>query len=184
MKTFSNYLTESKSAPLFHGTDLFNAISILKDNTMFAYSPDAGDAEDGHIRSRVISMSRLFRYSAEWNKAAIVFELDQQKLSHRYNIRPYNYFYHAPIDNDHRHRTRGPREDTESEEYIDRNITDLNKYIIKIHWMKDPGPQEQKQYKEPSNINDTVNMLNYVEGAEKYLLHHPKLFYRGHFVNI
>lgn len=83
-------ITESKSANLYHGTNLDNALSILTSNTMNVGDSSRGD--EGNV-----SLTRSFGEAwnfAQWaDPLGVVFVLDQLKLSNALGrkLQPFNY---------------------------------------------------------------------------------------------
>lgn len=159
MISFKTYLTEARMAPLYHGTTVQNANKIIKDNEL---TKSVGDllSDDASISfTRKESFARTWAYNQaglDWNDA-IVFEIDQQKISHNYRLKPFNFY-------DQRARSiKGDKNLTnEYEERIEsRSVKNFDKYITKIIVYVKPGKP--------------------VKG--NLLLNHPKLYYNGKFVN-
>ena len=147
MKTFNQFLTEGRDAPLYHGTDVDSAIRILNANKL------VGSYNDHNAPT--ISLTRSIRYAQHFAKdkfsdtvETIVFELDQRKLSQTYKIVPYNYFS-DDVPNEY------------EEVVFTKGIDNFNKYLLKVHVFEKPGRP----------IKGNV------------ILNHPKLFYKGSFVN-
>ena len=82
MISFKQFILESRSAPLYHGTTAKSAESIVRVNR-FNTSDDWEDAAgSGVALSRNIGVARKFAVRFLSNiDDGVVFELDQQKLS-------------------------------------------------------------------------------------------------------
>ena len=135
-------LDEGRDAPLYHGAGLASAISILKENEIWAstqqhktamaalgvnHMADKTDTEFGVSLSRDIRISRNF--------GEVVFELDQRKLAQRYKIIPFDYWT-ASNPKGQSVRAKGPNapgDRYEAEEFLIGSITPLNRYLIAIH---------------------------------------------------
>lgn len=87
MRAFE-FITESRSADLYHGTSLENAEQILDSDTL--YPGDAGHGDEGNV-----SLTRDFgvvKNFAEWaDPAGVIFVLDQQRIMHNTRLRPFDY---------------------------------------------------------------------------------------------
>jgi hypothetical protein len=128
MITFHDFLAESRSAPLYHGTTLVNLTRILDTQQLQARKPYFEN-------NPVVSLSRDIRLATTWARVAkgressAVIELDQQKLTQRYKIQPFNYFSSSSVSTD------------EYEERSYRTINDIDKYITKIILQEPPHPK-------------------------------------------
>lgn len=143
MITFKTYLTEARLAPLYHATSPSKFRSIISDNVLVRGGEDRRHtlSKDG----RQISMTRNFIFAAEW--APVVLEFDQQRLSQRYKIVPFNYFpKHArifPYTNYGTTQQKGKNFafDNQFEEAVLSDIKDPLKYVNKIYvsgdWLVD-----------------------------------------------
>jgi hypothetical protein len=136
-------LTEGKKVGiLYHNTSPINAINILKDNKLVAQSYTNNIVTDfrnkpedfyfifGNLipkdKSKVkefISFTRNKNYIRTDDN--VQFVLDGDKISQNYKITPYSQF--------------GGRENDEMEERVFGDVTNLNKYIIKVILTK-PNP--------------------------------------------
>lgn len=136
MITFKQYITEARMAPLYHGTGYTEAMHILKSNKI-----RVGFGEE--IES--ISLTRSFKYARKWaiesEKSgpydAVVFELNQQKLSYNYKILPYNYFakqFEGLPNAKARYLKDDPVYGTnEYEERVLKDIKPLERYLVTVH---------------------------------------------------
>lgn len=99
MITFKQFILESKSAPLYHGTSIYNVDSILthgfKPETLQLFYQAHNTATLGR---RGVSFSRSIN-SVKWylkNEIVtdhyVIFEIDQVKLNNNYKVRPIDYF--------------------------------------------------------------------------------------------
>lgn len=104
MITFKDFLTESRSAPLYHAT----RFRYLKDIEERGIEPKTlhesskiGNISDKHkvIKRRHgdaiqgVSLTRDFKFAKRWSDELIL-ELDQRRLSQRYKIAPFQFFQH------------------------------------------------------------------------------------------
>ena len=156
MISFKEFLTEVRAANLFHGTSLYSMSSILKDNVLKA-NPTHGISRKG------ISLTRKLSLALDWAGHGWAFELDRSKLSHRYSIKPIEIEYYWA--------TRGLHGWTKDEatkyknkssglfeEYVDKDIININKYIVAIH-------ATPLRYKESNGLRKWVSKYPiYVEG--------------------
>lgn len=166
MITFKDFLIESKSAPLYHGTDTNSAIHILRTNTLKKSTGSIMEDDIAVSFTRSLDFAKKWAYqnTTDWSDV-IVFEVDQQKLTHNFKLKPFNY-----------HRSEGARilstnkgydwnmwgANNEFEDRVpNRDIKNFDRYITKIHVFEKPGRP----------IKGNV------------ILNHPKLFYNGKFVN-
>lgn len=106
MITFRQFLTESRSAPLYHGTTVFYLEDIVKNGIMplttqsnkriqIRPNKKVGDLFGGEIPVLAgVSLSRNFNFSRRYG-SGVVLELDQQKLTQNYRIVPFNFFVHS-----------------------------------------------------------------------------------------
>lgn len=87
MITFKQFLTESRSAPVYHATFLHNAEKILSDNVLVGSIQDAGQSKN---MGKVIFVTRSFKHARHMygGKGMVIFQFDQSKLKNRYKIRP------------------------------------------------------------------------------------------------
>ncbi len=129
MLSFKDYLIEARMAPLYHGTSTSIAQQILKDNVMIA-SSGLFDDNVGISFSRSLNYAIKFAKEAFQQQSLVVFEVDQQKLTHNYKIAPVNTM---SFDDSARDR------DTEFEERVAGSIKNLDKYITKIILLSKPG---------------------------------------------
>ena len=86
---FSQFLIESKSAPLYHATDFSKAVAIISGNNLKAKKQ--GDYISNRTRGQtVIFVTRDIRHSYYWveDSGGVIFQLDQLKLSQKYQIKP------------------------------------------------------------------------------------------------
>lgn len=160
MITFKQFLEESRSAPLYHGTNNHSATEILKSNSLRS---SYFDEEDSISFTRDLNFAKRWVLSADKNayqeldaSNVVVFEVDQQKLNQRYKISPFNFF-----DDKTRRRGHDNKRNEYEERVNNRVIKDFDRYITKIIILVKPGKR----------IKDNI------------LLNHPKLYYNGKFVN-
>lgn len=167
-------VNESRSAPLYHATSVFKAVSIVKENMIRAntsqYFNDKGFM--GVSLTRDLRVARVFDNVA--NHSRIIFVLDQQKLAQKYKIKPVDFFTtHPDVEmNVDMHGGRRSGYYAEAEEFVFGPIANVSNYITKIIITK-----------EAYNFNeDIIKKLETKpnpaakEMAEKYLAikNHPK----------
>lgn len=160
MISFKIFLTEARSAPLYHGTTYSLARSILYDNVM-----RASHSDDGYTtRNKTISFTRSYKFAKDWKSwtqskedSPIVLEFDQLKLTHNYKLKPYNFFGAAGFQKVARNigGVSPFLEKDELEEYTDRDINDVKKYITKIYISGNT-----------TEFNKRVGILSYLWGKE------------------
>lgn len=116
-------LTEGRTAPLYHGTELASAVMILRSDTIEAtHDSDYDDDPLG------VSTSRTARWAMGWGAGrddtghGVLFVLDQAKLATRYRIVP-----HAAMT------VTGERLDGEDEEVVIGTIKPLSAYLLSIN---------------------------------------------------
>ena len=125
MIPFKEFISEEKHVGLrYHFTYLYSACEIVADNKI-----GRTYAFDKSLEKKVsITRDQFFhRHNRVCIGTQVRFTLDGTKLSRRYKIRPYNDFkkeYHSMLSC------------YESEEVIDRNIRNLNEYLIRIDVVK------------------------------------------------
>lgn len=100
---------------LYHSTDIEHAIQILESNTLKAISSDY-EKED-HVPSISFTRDKNF---LPVDVLTVQFVLDRKKLTNNYKIELIDDFKNTKLKR------------KQSEEYITRNITNLNKYIIEV----------------------------------------------------
>lgn len=129
MYNFKQYLEEGRDAPLYHGTrSKETAVKILKSNKFIANETHPGEhhTTKKSTKKNAVCFSRLINSRFVLYKE-VVFVINQRKLSQRYKIIPveieYEWFGSRPYR---------PRESEIFEEYITRDLVDLDKYILKI----------------------------------------------------
>lgn len=150
MITFKDFLTESRSAPLYHATKIYLLPEIFRrglrnntthnEKTLLMKNPRSSrnDLVYG------VSTTRSFLTAKHWGgpqwgpmMEGIVIELDQKKLTHRYDIKPIQYFTKTRVID-----TSGYR--NEYEEFVivphDRPITPsyFTRLYVREHHLGDP----------------------------------------------
>lgn len=131
MISFKQFLTESKSAPLYHATRLMNAEKILRDNTLFGTMQEHGytQGKKGIFLTRSLKHARHI-YGGE---EKVIFVIDQLKLNQRYKIKPIKNWPRRNDNHAPQYMT-GNMGGNEFEEFVETNkITDIDNYIVKIY---------------------------------------------------
>lgn len=143
MITFKQFLEESRSAPLYHGTPIEYIESIFKlglqPRTLHSSSKIGninnhierwknGDNEESENYAKGISLTRRFEFAKRWHgQYSIVIEFDQRRLAQRYKIIPFQYFQA-------RGSARSPYEHSnEYEEYVVTTKPIPMSYVTRIY---------------------------------------------------
>lgn len=146
MITFKQYLSESRMASLFHGASTINIRAILDKNVLEARTVQNSSSEFNQ-RDRIkhksnlgtgvkgVSLSRSMLVAKRFGNC--ILELDQQKLSQNYKVKPYNYWFSdaAKKASAFQDRTRAPDDynrHNEAEEFVVGDIKNINKYVKTI----------------------------------------------------
>lgn len=140
MITFKDFLIESKSAPLYHGTTMFNVFNILRKGFIEPRTIQAlgVDTKDVNLK-RGISTSRNYRFSLYWamNKSygdfPAIIHLDQRKIANDFRITPYQYWRTKTRNQEH----SGHSSSNEYEEFIiipQGKSLDVKKYVTQIDY--------------------------------------------------
>ena len=136
MISFKDFLTESKSAPLYHGTSLFHLLNILRRNVL-----ETRQSHGGHRLAngtKTISLTRSLSVAINWRAVidplgAAVLELDQQKLAQSYKIYPVEIEYlWARQLSPQQEKTYVQKSSKLYEEYVTKDIDPLDKYLQHI----------------------------------------------------
>ena len=164
MISFKEFLTESKSAPLYHATRMSYAGKILDDDVLLP-SVRLGKYNLKDIE-KAVSLTRSLNTARDWvsTKAIrVIFEIDQEKLSQKYKINPINMFHiwrqtvYPPSSN-----IKGNAKVEELfEEAIFEPIKPLSKYLKKVIF--------------DGSLTDPY--------LQRSVLNHPLLYHEGKFVN-
>lgn len=92
MISFKEFLKEATSYPLYHATSFRDARSILQHDEFFGSTSDESEPY-GLSATRNINTAWKFgtlKYGSRVE--TVVFELNREKLKHRYRVVPYNYW--------------------------------------------------------------------------------------------
>lgn len=120
MLTFKDFLEESRSAPLYHGTTYTNLRNILDGDFL--------KASDGYV-----SLSRSLNFAHYWasdkSREPVVIQFDQRKLTHRFRMEPYN--YHSDPDRLFRTRNAPIQQRGIARAYDDRHHTNEFEEAVK-----------------------------------------------------
>ena len=141
MITFTQFLTEARTAPIYHATRLRNAEKILHDNILYGTLQDNGNMQGkkGIFFTRSLKHARNIYGGAE----KVIFVIDQQKLNYRYKIKPIKNW--DSMDRNHKPQwMTGYLGGNEFEEFVTANrIDNFDDYITKIYVASDI---DKKQY--------------------------------------
>ena len=135
MISFKTFITEAKSAPLYHATRYGNAGFILGENTLKP-SRRAGQLGGNNI-AQAISLTRSIKTARDWvpTDTRVIFELDQNKLAQNYKITPVNManvWRDSGTRSDDRRPMLNSKHEELFEEMVNKPITDLSKYLTKV----------------------------------------------------
>ena len=130
MKRYNSLIEAKQVGVLYHFTSFINALKILNKNMLI---PGA---------NRYISFSRdknflnVARFSlgsgSGGNPIGVAIVIDGDKLSNKYKITPYNYYASSEPSGGVLTKYKHTPEEDETEETVNKQITNLNKYIIKL----------------------------------------------------
>lgn len=141
MITFKNYLVEARMAPLYHATRGYNAENILN---MMMIEPRTFHSNRKLLKgpfhskdfeaSRGVSFTRSLRTAQQIGN--VIFVLDQQKLTQKYQLKPINYFSGVAGNNQFIGNTRSTGHDDPRNEFEEFVLTNkaipLEKYLTKV----------------------------------------------------
>lgn len=160
MISFKNFLTESKSAPLYHGTYFVNIPGILEKNKLEAHENHGGYRLTRGVET--VSLTRSLATAINWksyssSNGSIVLQLDQQKLAQNYKIYPIEIEYVWARQDPTKGKNYVPKSSKLYEEYVTKDIDPLDKYL--------------------QHIIITGNMYSKLRSEKKWnmILNHPKL---------
>ncbi len=154
MKSFSTFLAEGRDAPLYHGTSLDSTYSMLQSNNI--------RGSKGHIHSRYANRAGVYMSRSKW--AAM-----HHIITIRYDKNPVIISLDQAklVQNYHIEPNANDQMWDRAEEWLEGSITDLDKYITKIEIY----------------YTDTFNRVMKEKSSYPRLKKHPKLFFRGKFIN-
>lgn len=119
-------IVETGQAPLFHGTELANALMIIQSDTIVATKTEGYSTDP-----QGVSLSRSHRFAREWGKSSdtgygAVFVLDRSRLAQRFRIVP-----HAAEPD--RGWASGETQRHEAEEVVLGTIAPLSRYLVSVN---------------------------------------------------
>lgn len=170
MIRFKQFIAEARSAPLYHRTSMYWFDSImdkglepktghvpkhlLKTSGNFKY--DYGGGFKGE-NVKGVSTTRSFNFAKTWGdiQERVIFELDQQKLSQRYEIRPIQYF----SSDSGKARFQGNNIKNEAEEFIISLKSIPLKYVTAIYF----SLKEETKQKYAESIRAAKNKYPFIE---------------------
>ena len=124
------FIMESRSADLYHGTNFDNAENILSTDVLHGFGSGAGTNADMHRRASkhdgAASLSRDIRISATFGQD-VIFVIDQNLLSRDVGKRL------APVADLDYNSGKGPNQATEYEEILWGGADNFSKYVKKIY---------------------------------------------------
>lgn len=93
MISFKEYLTESRSAPLYHATSLENVDSIISNGLKPSKVKNNFFNRNGISFSRDLrSIKRYVESNGEFIGGQVIFQFNQNKLTQRYQLKPFDYY--------------------------------------------------------------------------------------------
>lgn len=185
MISFKSFLTESRSAPLYHGTGFDEMFLIFDDGVLKADTSQMNKKllkdTSRQSSSKGISTTRDLRFAIKWAKinnktthdSYGVFEFDQRKLTHNYQIAPIQYWMgigmaRAP-ENPKREGYSNYEPINEYEEFIVTNGKPLPlKYVSKFYYRIDMH-QSSNMSKSMDIVRDIYSRL------KKYSKEYPHI---------
>ena len=158
-------LQEGRDAPLYHGTTIYQFLSIYRDDVL-----RGGNTPDsmGHIKSVRVSLDWYVaaQIGQDMDVSGVVIGLDQSRLAHTYKMIPYADQRACPRSGD----------DSESEEMIITDgISPLSKYVIdyKIdpdsldHVIDEWPSAETNKYLRGWDITDATEVIDKIRNDPK-----------------
>lgn len=150
MLTFTQYLDEGRDAPLYHGTQIYYAISILQDNEIKPLTTHMRHSPPG------VSLTRSLRTALRWrsfnppsHRKNVVFELDQRTIVQNLKIAPINTLFQW------KGRQSNAKAEELFEEYVVGPIKPLSKYLLRV--MVHPSITDSKYADSYDGINTLLN---------------------------
>ena len=145
-------------SPLYHATSAIHAKSIINDNLL------RGSSYNELIGDTALSLTRNFKFAEMWqyeitSNPGVIFELDQQKLSHNYKLVPFNYFARYNRTARLKSNKTGFVFDNQYEESIQGGIKNLDRYITKVMVSK-----------------ENLGTMLQIPGKYSVILDHPHLY--------
>jgi hypothetical protein len=143
MKTFKEILQEkisrSSRASLYHFTSIFGALGILELNGIgIVEYADRALMKNPKFMKGKVSFTRSKKYRVKGEESVVVFELDQEKISHNYKIKPIADSFVKYTDRPGSYRS-------EAEEYVDGPIK-LKPYLLNIYIDKNSYSELKEDY--------------------------------------
>ena len=111
---------ETLSASLYHGTNFYAALQVIKTNTILDKTPH--QFPSGPMNG--VSLTRSRRFAMHWGD--IIFELDRNRLAQRHRLIPFNYWHRGT------ERSQSDARE-EAEEFIIGSIAPADRYIMAIY---------------------------------------------------
>jgi hypothetical protein len=118
-------LFENRSFPLYHGTSIFKASEIIKQNAILSATTHTRHPVFG--KENAVNGVSLTRSSIVAHRfGPVVFVLDQSKLRQKYRIEPMDYWHYEAGDNRRQYNYE------EQEEFLVGTIAPLSRYLTAI----------------------------------------------------
>ena len=117
---FLDHLFEMASARLYHSTNYYSAVQIIRENVFLAKTEH--DFPNGPAKGVSFTRNRYFAKHWSW----VAFELDRDRLAQRYRLIPHNYWHRGT------ERSQGDAR-VEAEEFVIGPVANASRYITAIY---------------------------------------------------
>lgn len=141
MITFKQFLSESKSAPLYHATSVYNASNIYHSKTLKPTlsldTPSYMARRSGkatNFLTRSLKHAKYYGNEMHGSRELVIFEINQQKLNQKYKISPIRNWRNTSDNNSPMYK--GIPFGNEFEEMVEKPITSFMRYVDAIHISK------------------------------------------------
>lgn len=100
MKSFTQFITEGRDAPIYHATDLDSYREMMAQNLIKPSRPDGFGKQIvwGVSTTRNLRFAKHYMASTKGYSEAVILQLDQRKIAQRYKIIPYNWDAYSSMD--------------------------------------------------------------------------------------
>lgn len=161
MKTFRQYITEAKTAPLYHGTAFDNVHAILRDGKIKASS-------NGRV-----STTRDIRSAGSAFATEAYFVLDQQKIGYRQKIKPTDWSTGGSVAHDKSQieptNLVGRRGEAEESIHGDIDLKNVIALVVKKEdWVKLTGPKTGKEKNLEKEVSATDDKMKWLYDGTSY----------------
>jgi hypothetical protein len=160
MMNLNEKLGDIKGTPLYHKTDSYRGLDIMKDDALYGFEPSRYYDIDKKLASTktksAISLTRDKDFYSNWIGFGLgdskvmdldmTFVLDRAKLQTKYEVEPFNYFALDP--HEWGRKTKGGEFE---ERVLTNEISPLHKYLIDVIYTGDE-PEIQQEVDEYKNM--------------------------------